>query len=42
MLVPSSSDDLYNEHYGTLETFRPYAMPDNAWLDEIAAEFAKV
>jgi hypothetical protein len=27
----------HNEHYGTLETFRPYAMPDNAWLDEIAA-----
>ncbi|MES2920757.1 MAG: FtsK/SpoIIIE domain-containing protein [Verrucomicrobiota bacterium] len=27
----------HNEHYGTLETFRPYAMPDDAWLDEIAA-----
>jgi len=26
----------HNEHYGTLETFRPYAMPDDAWLDEIA------
>jgi hypothetical protein len=23
---------LYNEHEGTLETFRPYAMPDVAWL----------
>ncbi len=22
----------YNEHQGTLETFRPYAMPDEAWL----------
>jgi len=22
----------YNEHEGTLETFRPYAMPDGAWL----------
>ena len=31
----------HNEHYGTLETFRPYAMPDAAWLDEIAADFAK-
>ena len=31
----------HNEHYGTLETFRPYAMPDNAWLDEIAANSAK-
>ncbi len=28
----------HNEHYGTLETFRPYAMPDGAWLDEIAAD----
>ena len=26
----------HNEHYATLETFRPYAMPDAAWLDEIA------
>ena len=23
----------YNEHEGTLETFRPYAMPDGAWLE---------
>ena len=22
----------YNEHEGTLETFRPYAAPDDAWL----------
>ena len=27
----------HNEHHGTLETFRPYAMPDPAWLDELAA-----
>ncbi|MEO5913718.1 MAG: FtsK/SpoIIIE domain-containing protein [Luteolibacter sp.] len=27
----------HNEHYGTLETFRPYAMPDDGWLEEIAA-----
>jgi hypothetical protein len=26
----------HNEHYGTLETFRPYAMPDDAWLEEIS------
>ena len=31
----------HNEHYGTLETFRPYAMPDNVWLDEIGAGFAE-
>ncbi len=27
----------FNEHQGTLETFRPYAMPDAAWLEEISA-----
>jgi hypothetical protein len=26
----------YNEHEGYLETFRPYAMPDSAWLEETA------
>jgi hypothetical protein len=25
----------HNEHLGTLETFRPYAMPDEAWLEEM-------
>ena len=30
----------HNEHYGTLETFRPYAMPDPAWLEEVAGAFA--
>jgi len=24
----------YNEHQGTLETFRPYAMPDAVWMSE--------
>ena len=24
----------YNEHEGTLETFRPYAMPDSGWLSQ--------
>ncbi len=28
----------HNEHYGTLETFRPYALPDTDWLDEAARE----
>ena len=27
----------HNEHYGTLETFRPYAMPDDGWLDEVSS-----
>ena len=26
----------YNEHEGTLETFRPYAAPDGAWLQQAA------
>ncbi len=30
----------HNEHYGTLETFRPYAMPDPAWIEEVAAALA--
>ena len=25
-----------NEHDGTLETFRPYALPDATWLNEAA------
>lgn len=27
---------LYNEHLGTLETFRPYAMPDDGWVEELS------
>ncbi|MEY3895045.1 MAG: hypothetical protein RLZZ214_564, partial [Verrucomicrobiota bacterium] len=30
----------HNEHHGTLETFRPYAMPDDAWLDELNPTYA--
>jgi hypothetical protein len=26
----------YNEHAGTLETFRPYATPDASWIDDVA------
>jgi hypothetical protein len=32
----------YNEQAGTLETFRPYATPDAAWLTEAAARLAQV
>jgi hypothetical protein len=28
----------YNGHEGWLETFRPYALPEAAWLDEAAAQ----
>lgn len=30
----------YNEHAGTLETFRPYAAPDRAWMEQAAAKLA--
>jgi hypothetical protein len=27
---------LFNEREGTLETFRPYALPENDWVEEVA------
>jgi DNA segregation ATPase FtsK/SpoIIIE, S-DNA-T family len=27
----------YNEHLGTLETFRPYSLPDSGWIGELRA-----
>jgi hypothetical protein len=32
----------YNEREGSLETFRPYAQPDNGWVEEIARRFASL
>jgi S-DNA-T family DNA segregation ATPase FtsK/SpoIIIE len=32
---------LYNEQEGYLEVFRPYALPDGAWLDETAAKLSQ-
>ena len=32
----------YNEHQGTLETFRPYAMPDSDWLEALALKNAQL
>ncbi|BCU77016.1 FtsK/SpoIIIE domain-containing protein [Luteolibacter sp. LG18] len=29
----------HNEHLGSDETFRPYALPDEEWLEEAAAKF---
>jgi hypothetical protein len=29
---------LYNDQQGTLETFRPYALPDRGWLEEVAQQ----
>ncbi len=31
---------LFNEQQGTLETFRPYAMPDADWLEQVAAKLS--
>jgi hypothetical protein len=31
----------YNEQAGTLETFRPYAAPDRAWIAQAAEQLAK-
>ena len=31
----------YNEQEGTLETFRPYAMPDSGWIREAAEKLAR-
>ncbi|HEY2574090.1 MAG TPA: FtsK/SpoIIIE domain-containing protein, partial [Verrucomicrobiaceae bacterium] len=31
---------LFNEHEGQLETFRPYAMPDAAWLADAAQKLS--
>jgi hypothetical protein len=31
---------LYNEHEGSLETFRPYAMPESDWVERAATQLA--
>ena len=31
----------HNEYEGTLETFRPYALPDQEWLESVASRFEK-
>jgi len=33
---------LFNGHEGWLETFRPYALPDEAWLDEVERKLARL
>jgi hypothetical protein len=33
---------LFNGHEGWLETFRPYALPDAAWLEEVGRRFATI
>ena len=32
----------YNEHEGYLETFRPYALPGNAWVEEAGKELGRL
>jgi hypothetical protein len=31
---------LFNEREGSLETFRPYALPGNDWVEEMAKQLA--
>jgi len=31
----------FNEREGTLETFRPYALPENGWLEDAAARLSR-
>jgi hypothetical protein len=33
---------LYNAQAGTLETFRPYALPENAWIDDAARNLSRL
>ncbi len=33
---------LFNEREGSLETFRPYALPGNDWLEEVTAKLALI
>ena len=33
---------LYNDREGSIETFRPYALPGNEWIDEVAQEFKRL
>jgi len=33
---------LFNGHEGWLETFRPYALPDDVWLDEAGRKLAQL
>ena len=32
----------YNEQEGYLETFRPYALPDNEWIEQAAGNLARL
>ena len=32
---------LYNDREGSIETFRPYALPGNDWLEEVAQQFKR-
>ena len=33
---------LYHEQRGTLETFRPYAMPDASWIEQAGANLRRL
>ncbi len=33
---------LYNDREGSIETFRPYALPGNEWIEEVAQQFKRL
>jgi hypothetical protein len=33
---------LYNDREGSIETFRPYALPGNDWIEEVAGQFKRL
>ena len=33
---------LYNDREGSIETFRPYALPGNDWIDEVARQLKRL
>jgi len=33
---------LFNEQEGYLETFRPYALPENEWIEEAARHLSRL
>ena len=34
--------NLYNDREGSIETFRPYALPGNDWIEGVAKQFKRL
>jgi hypothetical protein len=37
-----SSGLYYNDREGYIETFRPYALPGNDWIEEVARQLKRL